>query len=322
MYITQIHAQRVNDRYIKIYPYTIYAKGFIGNKTNELQIEDQSPEKALNYKVAPSTNFGAGFSYRWMALSGSLLKLNDVDPQQKGTTNQVDFQWNFYLRSITADIRIQHYEGYFLSNSNAIHNWQKTNSKLYQRDDLTTTSLGGTIRYNFNYNKYSARAVYAQTERQLKSAGSPTIGLRWNSVEAKSDSSFIPNNLTNNFEDLSLNQLSLEDLGIGGGYNYTYVHGNWFVNIGAMAFLVHQNVQYETNNNYGDEQKFQLNFQTYSAMGYANDHIHIGFTIISDQMYSNWKNNMNFLYTFSKTRFVIAKRFHLKPLVQKHEIWF
>ena len=89
-----------------------------------------------------------------------------------------------------------------------------------------------------------------------------------------------------------------------------------------MGFIVNQNIQLTGGSKVDSERKNQLNFQTFSAIGYANDNNYIGFTIVADQMYSNWKNDKDFIYIFSKTRFVLAKRFHIKPLVKENEIWF
>lgn len=317
-----VKGQKLNHRFIKRYPHSINSKVYIGAKTNEFKIEDNVAKDALNYKVAPAPRLGLGIAYRWFSLSGSLIKLNNSEEIKKGTTNQLDFQWNFYLRSITADLRVQKYQGYFLKNSKTISNWEETNTKLYQRDDLITSSFGGTVRYNFNYRKYSTRAIFSQTERQLKSAGSFSLGIRWNILNVISDSSIIPSKLINNFEDFELNQLSFEDIGIGAGYGYTFVSGKWFLNIGAMGFIVNQNIQLTGGSEVDSERKNQLNFQTFSAIGYANDNNYIGFTIVADQMYSNWKNDKDFIYTFSKTRFVLAKRFHIKPIVKENEIWF
>ena len=68
-----------------------------------------------------------------------------------------------------------------------------------------------------------------------------------------------------------------------------------------------------------NEQKLQELFEVKLN---SNDKIYMGFTAVSDQMYSNWQNNKNIIYSFSKIRFIFAKRIHTRTnQVEKREIW-
>tara|TARA_A100001234_G_scaffold220889_1_gene234980 strand:- start:688 stop:1698 length:1011 start_codon:yes stop_codon:yes gene_type:complete len=316
------HAQRVNSRYIKRFPYSITVKSFIGTKPNEFKLEDNLTSGTLNYKVAAAPRLGAGISYKWFSVSSSLFKLSEPNENQKGITNQFDLQWNFYLRFFSIDLRMQRHEGYYLENSKTIKNWDEIKNGLYQRSDLITSSLGGNIRYNLNYKKYSPRAIFSQTERQLKSAGSLSYGFRWNILNMESDSSIIPANLNSTFVEFKLDRLYFSDFGYGFGYGYTFVRDQWFFNIGFMGFIVHQNVKFIENGTLQKQISLQVNFQSRTALGYSNDKIYIGFNAVSDQMYSNWKNTKNIIYSFSKIRVIFAKRIHTRPIkVEKEEIW-
>ena len=322
LFVCQSQAQRINEKYIKRFPHSITTKGFIGTKPNEFKLEDNLTSGILSYKVATAPRFGGGISYKWFSVASSLFKLNEPNENQKGITNQFDVQWNFYLRFLSIDLRIQRYEGYYLDNSNTIKNWDKIRDGLYQRFDLITSSVGGNIRYNLNYQKYSPRAIFTQTERQLKSAGSPSFGFRWNILRVESDSSIVPENVQSTFVNFNLNQLSFLDVGVGFGYGYTFIRDKWFFNIGFMGFIVHQNVSFLGNGLLQEQIGMQLNFQSRTALGYSNDKIYMGFTAVSDQMYSNWQNNKNIIYSFSKIRFIFAKRIHTRTnQVEKREIW-
>lgn len=317
-----LSGQNINNRYIKTYPYSTTLKGFIGGKANKLSIEDNLGLGNLTYKVAPAPRFGAGIAYRWFSISSSLFKLGEPDESERGATNQIDFQWNFYLRSFTIDMRAQRYEGYFLENSKAIKNWESLSEVLYQRNDLVTGSIGGNVIYNFNHRKYSPKAIFNQTERQIKSAGSFSLGLRLNALGVEADSSIIPQNLVYDFEGFNIDQLGFRDVGIGLGYGYTFVNGKWFFNIGTIGFLVSQELQFKGENIFEVSSSNQINFQTRSALGYSNDDVYIGLTAVADQMFSNWDNSKNFIYTFSKTRFIFAKRIHHRPVRKEvPDIW-
>ncbi len=317
-----VHAQRVNTKYIQTFPYSITSKAFIGTKTNEFKVEDNLSPGRLSYRVAPAPRLGAGIAYKWFAVSGAFMRLGQPEEEEKGVTEEMDLQWNFYLRFLTIDFRLQQYEGYFLDNSSAIQNWAEINKNLYQRTDLITSSIGGNIRYNLNYKKYSTKAIYAQTERQLKSAGSVSLGIRFNALGVLSDSSIVPSNLINKLENFDLNQLSFIDLGAGIGYGYTFVRGRWFFNVGFMGFIVNQNIKFEGNGILNEQTGSQVNFQSQTALGYSNNNIYFGLTAVADQMYSRWADSKDIIYSFSKTRFMLAKRFHLKPVKKdKSDIW-
>ena len=320
--VCKSQAQRINEKYIKRFPHSITTRGFLGTKPNEFKLEDNRTSGLLSYRVATAPRFGGGISYKWFSFASSLFKINEPNENQKGITNQFDLQWNFFMRLLSIDLRIQRHEGYYLENSSVIKNWDQTKDDLYQRFDLITASVGGNIRYNFNYQKYSPRAIFTQTERQLKSAGSPSFGFRWNFLSVKSDSSIVPENIESTFANFNLNQLFFSDIGFGLGYDYTFIRDKWFFNIGLMGFVVHQNVNFYESGMLKKQIGLQVNFQTRTALGYSNDNMYIGFTAVSDQMYSNWQNTKNIIYSFSKIRFIFARRIQkLTNQVEKIEIW-
>jgi hypothetical protein len=320
--ITICYGQRVNDKYIKKFPFAVTLKPFVGAKTNELKIEDNLGSGKINYRVAIAPRVGLGVSYKWFNISSSFFRVGEIDKSKKGLTQEFDLQWNLYLRFINADVRIQRYEGYFLNNSSDILNWEANRGLFYQRNDLVTASIGGNIRYNFNFRKYSTKAIFSQTERQLRSAGSPEIGIRWNLLFVESDSSIVPNNLKNKLSDFNLNQMAFSDIGIGAGYSYTFVLGKWFFNAGAMGFILAQSVSFIGDEIAHEQTGFQVNFQSRGAIGYTNDNFYFGLNVVADQMYSNWQKQKDILYTFSKTKLIYAKRIHTRPLKKDElSIW-
>ena len=68
------------------------------------------------------------------------------------------------------------------------------------------------------------------------------------------------------------------------------------------------------NNQLHEQSGLQVNGQFLSAFGYSNDNYYIGLTIVADEMYSNWQNNKDIIYTFSKTKLIYAKRIHTRPV--------
>lgn len=317
-----LNGQRINKQYIERYPFSLGLKTFIEGKDNALLIKNNAGDGFLNYKITPTPRLGLGISYKWLNISSTVTRLGAPEVDKKGLTQEFDFQWNMYFRTICSDVRLQRYEGYYLENSDEIKNWSDNNTEFYQRHDLITQSIGGNLRYIRNNKKYSARAVFSQTERQLKSAGSTVLGVRWNFLNVLADSSLIPNNFNHELNNIHINSLTIADLGAGFGYGYTFVKRNWFFNLGIMGFLLTQNIKFSTANSSFEQGGLQINFNSRGALGYHSDNTYFGFLFVNDQMRSNWQNLLDIDYTFSKTRLMWVKRFHFKEkAVMEESIW-
>lgn len=315
-------SQRLNDNYILRYPYGVGIKTFIEQKDNTLLIDNNSGEGKLDYHVSPTPRLGFGFSYKWINVATTVTRLGTPERQKKGLTQEFDFQWNLYFRTISADIRLQRYEGYYLENSEDIIDWTTLNNKFYQRNDLISQSIGGNVRYIRNNKKYSARAVFSQTERQLKSAGSSIFGLRWNILDVQADSSLVPFNFKYQLNDIRIKTLSINDVGIGFGYGYTFVKNKWFFNLGIMGFVLGQKIVFTSESAEFEQDGLQINFNSRGALGYHSDNTYFGLLFVNDQMRSNWQNLLDIDYSFSKSRLMWVKRIHLKENIQRdNSIW-
>ena len=148
--ITICYGQRVNDKYIKKFPFAVTLKPFVGAKTNELKIEDNLGSGKINYRVAIAPRVGLGVSYKWFNISSSFFRVGEIDKSKKGLTQEFDLQWNLYLRFINADVRIQRYEGYFLNNSSDILNWEAKTTleelcEMMVKSDIERNKNGGTF---------------------------------------------------------------------------------------------------------------------------------------------------------------------------------
>lgn len=89
-----------------------------------------------------------------------------------------------------------------------------------------------------------------------------------------------------------------------------------------MGYVVNQNIKLSAFVGTQEPISSQANFQSSTAFGYSNNDFYIGITAVADQMYSNWQNKKDINYTFSKTKFTLAKRLHTKPLLsEKPDFW-
>lgn len=78
----------------------------------------------------------------------------------KGETNYLDLQANLYKRKYVMDVFVQLYDGFFLSNTNALN--QNYKLPFYLRPDLNARLFGVSYLNVFNSNKFSYAAPFVQ----------------------------------------------------------------------------------------------------------------------------------------------------------------
>lgn len=312
-----ISAQKVNTSYIDQLSDQFTIRGFLGLRTNSFETNQFNSEGELDYRIALAPRIGAGFAYKWLNINTSLVKIYNPDKDKKGITDQFDFQWNWFFTALSADVRLQRHQGYYLQNSSDIIMWNEQNQDLYKRRDIITFSAGGTVRFYPNYKKYSIKSVFAQTQKQLKSAGSPEIAIRYNYLNLSSDSSIVPQNLKVNVDAFDFKTLTFRDIGIGLGYGYTYVYNDWYLNLSATGYLLSQEVGFSEGGTAPYQNDFQVNFQLKGALGYQTNEHTICLNVHADQIYTNWQSSHQILYEYSKIRLIYAYRFNLKEYIKQ-----
>lgn len=304
----------IDTNYIQTFPNTLTLKPFIDYKVNQFRLDDDITKAKINYFTYQAPNIGIGASYEWMSLLVGISPLYKLDKEGKGITRQMDVQWNIYLQAFSTDLRYQRYNGYFLNNSEKISDWNENEQGHYVRPDIATTSFGLNLRYSFNSNKFSQKAVYSQTQKQLKNAGSFSIGIRWNMLSINGDSAFVPLNLNPEFLNFNVNGMQIYDQGIGFGYSYSFVHKNWFANVSAMPWFIAQlfNYKEEGDDSFKMLPSVQFAIQTRGAIGYNGKMNFCGIVFVSDQMRSRWYKAHDVSYDFANLKLFYARRFNLK----------
>jgi hypothetical protein len=310
--VPSILFSQIDSTYIKKYPNTLTVKPYLDYKVNQFVMDDDITGGEANYGTSQVPRIGFGASYKWMSFLVAVSPLLKLDKDRKGATKQMDIQWNVYLKALSIDLRYQQYHGYYLENSTDILNWNMDKYNYYKREDLMTNSIGANIRYNFNHKTFSQKALFSQTEKQLKSAGTFTIGVRWNVLTIKADSALIPTKLEKGFINFDINNSTIYDQGIGLGYSYSYVHNNWFANLSAMPFLLYQIFNYDAPDNRTHAlMSPQFILQLRGALGYNSNKNYCGITFVSDQMRSRWKDAHDIGYNFANIKLFYARRFKI-----------
>ncbi len=103
---------------------------------------------------------------------GFKLPVGENRVENRGTTKSYDFQLNFYGTFVGADLTFQKYRGFYVRNPQGAYPGWSPGSVFPQFPTLQSLHFGANTYLVFNRKRFSYRAAFAQTERQMKSAGS------------------------------------------------------------------------------------------------------------------------------------------------------
>ena len=244
-----VNHKEVGSTYIKQFRNQLILKGYIQNKSNEFDITDRKNDVVSNYEPNGKSTFGIGFNYKSLGLSIGFLPMGKNNDVKYGKTRKFDIQGNLVTKKIGADLRLQYYQGFYLSNVSSLDPSYNTDSVYPIRSDIATLSLAAEVFYIFNHSKFSFKSIYTNNEWQKKSAGTFLVGLNYAIFSIGADSAIAPE-VPNYKPDSSdyFSGASFFNLGIYGGYAYNLVikkHGFLFVGagpgIGAVRIRLYDN---------------------------------------------------------------------------------
>lgn len=124
-------------------------------------------EKNTNYRPNNPVKLGLNFSVNDPNFSiGGSINITDKANQDLPRTTSYDFQIHSYSNKFMFDVYLQNYKGFYTGELPDISSFP----------DMSLMKIGVEAMYIFNNNRFSARAAFAQTEKQLKPAGSFLLG--------------------------------------------------------------------------------------------------------------------------------------------------
>ena len=113
-----------------------------------------------------------------------------------GHSNSSDLQVNMLGKNFGVDLFTQHYGGFYLTDSNKP---VPSGTAYPDRPDISVWNTGVNGIYIFNKNKYSLRAAYNFSERQLHSGGSFILSGTINTFSLRADSAVYGNKYASTF---------------------------------------------------------------------------------------------------------------------------
>jgi Domain of unknown function (DUF4421) len=205
--------------YYQTYNRQITTRVFLSNKFTSLRLKGD--RYSLLYRPITSYNLSIGFTYRWLTVNAG-YGFSFLNPHLKRkNTRTIDLQFHPYGRRIAIDVLGQFYRGF-----------QLLSQDDFLRSDIRVNVVGATAQYIFNYNRFSYRAAFLQSEWQKQSAGSWLAGFELYAGRVYGDSSLVSD--TRRYDD-QLKGVRFVELGPNVGYAYTYVYKEHFFITGAAS---------------------------------------------------------------------------------------
>jgi hypothetical protein len=204
-------------------------RALIARKYASVELMEKN-DAGLETKYEPNSplTLGVGATYKWATIN-AVYGFKFLNPQrdEKGETEYFDLQMHLLGRISNIDINIQLYEGFYTDDLPNI-------AEYVIRPDMKMSVIG--LRYEFmpNWRRFSMRSSLNQSERQLKSAGTPLLGFGISYIMNKGDSA-IPLKIHQDSSSY-FSELRTWEFGPAIGYAYTFVFARNFFFTGSGAF--------------------------------------------------------------------------------------
>lgn len=227
------------EEYIEDQKRRLNVKFEVNNDVSAFLVEDDGTQ--LTLKPNLDLRYGFVFSYKFLSVRlGVRPRTSSEDKKNKGESDTYRLKLQLLFDNWSHLIQYNYDRGYFVDNTLAY--FPDAGSVKVQLPYLTSNIVFGSSAYKFNKN-YSIRSIQAQTEIQVKSAGSLVLGGSYNLYKlVGTDRVLLPN------EELELRNPSREYYGVSlaatAGYYYTFVlKRNWFINafgVGSTGIDLYQ----------------------------------------------------------------------------------
>lgn len=288
---------QLDSSYIKPFEYRLAVRSYLGR---DYLTMTQNSSYTSSQRFMPNSPLKIGFG---ITLNNTILDfgygVSVWKEKEKGETKSFDFQIHKYSRKFVFDLFIQKYQGFY--------NDESKNIEIYP--DLRIQNYGLSALYILNNKRYSYKAAFNQSEKQLKSAGSILLGAGIYQTKIKSDSSFLyqeQNNVCN------------LQLGINAGYAYTWIIGNYW-DISASSTLGVGILFPITSKNQNKTIKVVPIISPRITAGYNRDDWSMGFSFIGNVTYPIMSKEERISLLSGYMLFTYTKRFSILPFFKNND---
>jgi len=224
--IGQIEDVKLDTNYVVAYKDELTARLYVSRKQNGYSLSSRLLSPWMKYRTNDNLLLGVGYTYSFLTLNLAVkLPFINRDDYVYGSSRYMDFNVHTIFRSYIIDFYLQWSKGYFLSNPEKVNPGWDLEAGYPIRGDLRTHLFGINVQHLFNSSRYSYKAAFLQNEFQKRSAGSPIAGAEAYYMLGMSDSATVGGNIPPSgfLDDHPFNQVDIANVGVNGGYAYTFV---------------------------------------------------------------------------------------------------
>jgi len=303
------------ERYIKRFPEYFFIWPVVKQRSTSFDIENLSRTERLSFK--PNGNYGLGWGMYIFEIGFEVTF--SVQPKQStqylyGHSRVSDLQANILGKNWGLDVFTQNYNGFFSSDKNIA---VPANTPYPQRPDISTWNTGVNGIYLFNKNRYSIRAAYNFSEKQLRSGGSFLLSRTLNTFSLRADSAVYGPKYEGKFGAATdFSKLDYTTFSVAPGYAYTVVMKNFFVNGSLSIGPANHWVHYESA--LGPKNEITLNsFVDFRvSIGYNSNRSFSGISFVT-QARNIKMEQVQFISANSTFKMVVGYRFKEFGILKK-----
>lgn len=231
-----------DSNYIDVQNYNWCAELQLTTRLEEYEI-DAGDEMDIRLSPEARTRIGPFFGWRWAFLGYNFdlksLFINGDDTDLGGSVYSAAFGLDLFYRRVGGNYKIK-----------KLYANGRDYSDLFSGrsfDGIKTGMTRISFYYILNYKRYTHQAAFSQTNRQLRSAGSPIVGISYahNKMEADMEkfSAVLSPVLSDNVSPMTVRTMNNDEFSLTGGYAYNWVFAkNWLAAgelTGSFGYLLH-----------------------------------------------------------------------------------
>lgn len=282
---------QVDSSYIQPFSQDFSARVYIYDKFAGFKNEDKD-DNEVEFKTNNPVSLGVGATWKYFSVSLS-HGFDFFRDKKQGKTQSLEFKHHGYGQKFAYDIFIQRHKGFYedRKDENGVYS-------LYP--EMKLNMYGGSFYYIFNNKKFSYRAAFNMSERQMKSAGSLLLGGSVYFSKVLSERGLL-------FEDMNEQHKNLQ-FGLSLGYAYTWVISRQWLATGSLVGGA------TVGNNHPDH-FFKKKMQVYPtlngrfALVYNSNSWSVNTTFLYNSVYLFYKDDQSLTMNNQQIQLTLVKRF-------------
>ena len=307
----------MRSQYIKDFPDDFFIWPLVKQRSTSFDIALQK-DRSQKLTYRPNNDFGLGFGVYAFGIGAEItfaMQPKQSSQDRFGHSTASDLQLNLLSKRWGMDVFTQHYEGFYLNDPNKP---VAANMPYPQRPDISTWNTGVNGIYVFNKNKYSLKAAYNFSEKQLKSGGSFLLTGTLNTFSLRADSAVYGAGYESVFGvNADFQKLDYTTLRIAPGYGHTLVLKNFFLNGSLSVGPANHWVSYQSQGIERSSVTINSFVDFHVVLGYNGDKFFSGISFIAQARNMKFEQ-VEFTSSNSTFKLLFGYRFREKGILKKN----